>query len=283
MTAVEAHGGGNGQAPGPELRSVPAGIDPAVVERLLTTTVSVRKRLDLDRPVDRATVEQCLRLAMYAPSANNVQSWRWLVVTDPGMRAEIARYYNLAWQGHGAAIGGSARSRSRDEASSRRRTLQSAQWLADNLGRVPVHVIPCLVGRPPKDSESFAFDRLWQAEVEAVLGPCPERVDPHVSPAGLVRNGMFYGSILPAVWSFQLALRTYGLGSAITMIHLPFQHEVGKLLGLPSIATQICLLPVAYTRGTKFKVPPRRDPAQYIHWNGWAPGDDGARRQGGAP
>ena len=56
-----------------------AGFDLTETDRLLTTTRAVRKRLDLERPVEREVVLDCLRVAMQAPSGGNTQPWRWLV------------------------------------------------------------------------------------------------------------------------------------------------------------------------------------------------------------
>ena len=63
-----------------------------------------------------------------------------------------------------------------------------------------------------------------------------------------------FGSIFPAVWSFQLALRSRGLGSALTTLHLFREQEAAKLLGIPENVMQVALLPVAYTKGTDFKI-----------------------------
>lgn len=244
--------------------------DLETVDRLLTTTRTIRRRLDLERPVERHVIEECLQLAVHAPSANNMQTWRWLVVTDDEKRERIAELYRWAWQVHSAAIAGAGRRRSRAEAESHRRTFASAQWLADNLALVPVHVIPCVVGKPPDEEESRAIERGWQADFGRALGPSPRRStrEPR-SVAGLLRNAMYFGSIFPAVWSFQLALRSRGLGSCITMVHLPFEQDVADILKIPSLVTQICLLPVAYVRGPDLQPAPRRSATSMTYWNGW--------------
>lgn len=254
---------------GVDRANVPPGMELATVEQLLTTTVAVRRRLDLDRPVPRSVIERCLRLAVHAPSANNVQRWRWIVISDPVKRSKVAELYRIAFQAHTAAIGGSPRSRSRRDAASNRRTLESAQWLSDNLDRVPVHVIPCVAGQPPREADSAAIGEAWQRDGARLFGPEPDRRTRRDA-AGFVRNAMYFGSIFPAIWSFQLALRGHGLGSAITLPHLIFQNEVAALLGIPSLVTQVCLLPVAYTRGTEFRPAPRRDPARLTYWDGWS-------------
>jgi nitroreductase len=195
--------------------------DLAETDRLLATTRAVRKRLDLDRPVERDVVLDCLRLAVQAPTGGNQQGWRWMVVTDADKRAAIADAYNAAGAGYPQT----------------KRVYESAYALTETLARVPVHVIPCIQGR----------------------------ID-------LGHNGTAaaaYGSILPAVWSFNLALRSRGLGSVFTTLHLFKEKEVGELLGIPQDFTQVALLPVAYTLGTDFK-PAARPPIETItYWDSW--------------
>ena len=199
-------------------------LDRSTVDHLLSTTRAVRKRLDLTRPVPDAVIEECLRLAIQAPTGSNRQAWHWVVVTDPGKRAALADWYR---QGFGPYMG----QRRGDELS---RVAQSAVWLAERLENVPVHVIPCI-----RDHTGG---------------------HPH---AGL------YGSIYPAVWSFQLALRSRGLGSVLTTLHLAHAQEAAELLGIPEGMIQAGLLPVAYYTGGDFK-PARRRPVEEItYWDEW--------------
>jgi nitroreductase len=207
--------------------------DTAETDRLLTTTRAVRKRLDLQRPVEAAVIMECLRLATQAPTGGNVQGWRWLVVDDADKRAALAELYRRAATpylgGHRKRLG---------EAASAQMTavLDSSDYLADHLHEVPVHVVPCVLGNLPTTN----------AEV-----------------AG------FYGSILPAIWSFQLALRSRGLGSTYTTLHLAFEAEARDVLGIPETVTQAALIPVAYTVGTDFKPASRRPIEEITYWNAW--------------
>jgi len=150
-------------------------LDLGVVDHLLTTTRAVRRRLDLDRPVEPEVVTNCLRLATYTPNAANTQRWRWLVVTDPGKRARLAELYCDTAR---ANTPPSAEQVRREFGAQMARIIDSGIHLADRLQDVPVHVIPC-VRRSPSESDIF--------EVATM-----------------------FGSILPAVWSFQLALRARG-------------------------------------------------------------------------
>jgi nitroreductase len=205
--------------------------DISETDRLLSTTRAVRKRLDLSRPVEPSAVLECLRLAVQAPTGSNSQSWRFVVVTDAAKRAELARMYREG----GADYLRSAAGREADAQT--KRVYDSALYLTDILGQVPVHVIPCIEGRA---------DNL-----------------PNLMSASM------YGSIMPAAWSFMLALRSRGLGSVWTTLHLFKETEAAALLGIPETVTQVALLPVAYTVGDEFK-PAARPPIEGItYWDEW--------------
>ncbi|MDT5138796.1 MAG: hypothetical protein QOD58_3058 [Mycobacterium sp.] len=206
-------------------------MDIASVDELLSTTRAVRKRLDLTRPVGREVILECIRLAMQAPTASNAQDWRWVVITDPAKRAAIADIYRSI----GAEYLAQAAATASDPQT--QRVYRSAQGLTDTLAQVPVHVIPCLL-QPIDDSNRLVAASAW-------------------------------ASIIPAGWSFLLALRSRGLGSVWTTMHLAKEREVGELLGIPPTVTQAALFPVAYTIGTDFR-PAARPPAETItFWDEW--------------
>jgi nitroreductase len=206
-------------------------MDIASVDELLSTTRAVRKRLDLTRPVGREVILECIRLAMQAPTASNTQDWRWVVITDPDKRAAIADIY----RGIGAEYLAQAAATASDPQT--QRVYRSAQSLTEILAHVPVHVIPCLL-QPIDDSNRLVAASAW-------------------------------ASIIPAGWSFLLALRSRGLGSVWTTMHLAKEREVAELLGIPSTVTQAALFPVAYTIGTDFR-PAARPPAETItFWDEW--------------
>jgi nitroreductase len=207
-------------------------LDRETVDHLLTTTRAVRKRLDLQRPVEPEVIEECLRLAIQAPTGGNSQGWRWIVVTDAHKRAALADMYRQVWGPYIAASRAASSGNAQQE-----RVMDSADYLADHLQEVPVHVIPCIYG-------SVASGQLVDA-------------------AGL------FGSILPAVWSFQLALRSRGLGSAFTTLHLPFAAQAAELLGIPDGVVQSALIPVAYFTGDDFQPAKRRPVEEITYWNGW--------------
>ena len=222
-------------------------MDLATVDHLLTSTRTVRKRLDLERPVERDVILECLRLAVQAPTGSNLQSWRWVVVTDEDKRAAVADVYKRA-------IGpyNSFWDKSIDPSDSKlRKVVDSSIYLERILEQVPVHVVPCALGTTAQ-SETFFENLGYGGE----------------SLRNLVASG-FYGSIWPAVWSFMLALRSRGLGSALTTMHLALEREMGELLGIPDTVTQVGLIPVAYFSGDDFRRAQRRPPEEITYWNGW--------------
>jgi nitroreductase len=209
--------------------------DIAMTDELLATTRAVRKRLDLDRPVPREVIMECLELAVQAPTGSNSQGWRWLVVDDPKKRKALADLYRRAGEGYLTAAGAQANEGGNEQT---KRVFSSALYLMENLHRAPVHLIPCVEGRPPEGA-----------------------------PAAMMAG--YFGSIFPAVWSFQLALRARGLGSALTTLHLLFEKEAAAILGIPDNVMQVALLPVAYTKGTDFQRAQRPPVASITHWNTW--------------
>jgi nitroreductase len=208
-------------------------------DELLTTTRSVRKRLDLGRPVPRELIEECLTIALQAPSGSNRQSWQWIVVTDPAQRAAVGAVYKKACDAYLESEGAAGRLFADDPSRSavQRRVHDSVAHLADHLGEVPVLVIPCLQvssGRLPSGNQ-----------------------------AGL------WGSILPAAWSYMLAARSRGLGTAWTTLHLQYEDEVAAILELPDGVYQAALIPTAYYTGDGFKPAPREPVSAVVHYDRW--------------
>jgi nitroreductase len=196
-------------------------LDLAVVDELLSTTRSVRRRLDLDRPLDRGVVDTCIELSLQAPTGGNAQGWRWLVVTDEKLRAGLADIYARS----AADYLTKRAAELKDSDPQNARVYGSAAYLVDVLHRVPVHVIPCIRGR--RTDDAFA-------------------------------NASLYGSILPSVWSFMLAARARNLGTVLTTLHLKNEAEAAALLGIPEGYLQIGLIPVAHTDPAVFKPVPGR-------------------------
>ena len=206
-------------------------MDLATADQLLTTTRSVRKRLDFTRPVEPELIERCLEIAIQAPSGSDRQGWHFVIVTDPALKQQIGDLYRASYSRY-------ARSGPQTGPGAARPQLRSSSdYLAEHFHEAPALVLFCYEGRPEQ--------------------PTP------AAQAGL------YGSILPAAWSFMLALRARGVGAAWTTLHLRYEHETAALLGLPANLTQAVLLPIAYFSGHDFRPAPRRPLAEHIHWNGW--------------
>jgi nitroreductase len=199
-------------------------------DELLSTTRAVRKRLDLERPVERDVVRECVELAVQAPSGSNVQRWHWLFIDEPDTKKALADIYRSVWAyayGPERLEGASAEDH---------RIYSSAQYLAEHMHEVPVLMVPLQWTRPAGENQ-----------------------------AG------YWGSLLPAVWSFCLAARSRGLGTAWTTMHLAEEQQAAELLDIPyDQCAQGGLIPVAYTKGTDFKPVVRKDLDQIIHWNRWS-------------
>jgi nitroreductase len=197
-------------------------MDLATVDQLLTTTRAVRRRLDLTRHVPAEVITDCVRLATQAPSAGDLQNWRWVAVTDSDRRAALAGIYRAATEEYIRA----ELEKSSDDV---RRRLGSALYLMEHLHEVPVHVL------------TYVF------EVDGIPTP------------------VLYGSIYPAVWSFQLALRSRGLGS--TPLYVPAEAEIAAVVGAPATARLAALLPVAYYTGDSFRPAERRPVEEVLSWD----------------
>jgi nitroreductase len=208
-------------------------------DELLSTTRSVRLRLDLTRPVARSLIEECLDLAQQAPSSGNQQGWSFVVVTEPEKRRALGALYKQGWDAYLQAISARvATERPGMPSSDVLRVYRSAQYLADHMGEVPVLVVPCISGR--------------------------------TEGAGIAEQASQWGSILPAVWSFMLAARARGLGTCWTTLHLRHEREAADVLGIPyDEVMQAALIPVAHTIGEDFQPGPRRPLETMVHWEQW--------------
>jgi nitroreductase len=208
------------------------------IERLLTTTRSARKSLDLDAHVDIDDIRECLRIALQAANGSNAQSWRWLVVTDPGLREKLAGLYREAYL---LRVGGQMLSDLMPAGTPEGRLMSSTEWLVENMANVPMLVIPCYQPYLPRIDGDESF---YQATL--------------------------YGSIFPPVWNFQLALHTRGYGTCITTLHLHRENAVRELLQIPEGYAQGCLLPVGRLRaGHTFRPAPRRPLEEVVAVDGW--------------
>jgi nitroreductase len=214
--------------------------DPLVLtaDDVLTTTRAVRKRLDFDRPVPRGLLLECLEVAVQAPTGSNRQEWQFVFVDDAEKKRAIADHYGRAWDAYSSGprpeyAEGDVRREHQP------RVVSSARYLRERMHEAPWLMIPCIRGRLREGATTAEQAGLW-------------------------------GSIVPAFWSFLLAARARGLGTAYTTLHLVYEREVAEILGIPfDQVTQAGLTPIAYYTGEDF-APAARVPLESItHWNGW--------------
>lgn len=199
-------------------------------DELLSTTRAVRKRLDLERPVEREVLEECLHLAQQAPTASYSQNWHFVVVTDAAKRAALGDLWRQVAYPY--------LSRGGKRSGQMARIGDAVVHLAEHIHEVPVHVIPCVMGRYEGRSNPLVAS--------------------------------MFGSIVPAAWSFMLAARSRGLGSVWTTFHLIHERDAAEILGIPyDEVTQVALIPVAYTKGTDFKPGTRKPLDTMVHWEAW--------------
>ena len=205
--------------------------DLAQTDRLLLTTKQVRKRLDFERPVPRDVLLECIDIASRAPMGSNLERNKWLIVEDPELKRKIGDLYRRNAADY---LDQSEAFKSDDRGS---RVVSSAKYLAERMHEVPAMVIP------------LRLDRVENASSGEQSG--------------------WYGSVLPGVWSFQMALRSRGIGSCWTTLHLGYEAEVAELLGIPDTVTQVAMLPVGYYTGDSFSVTPRRPAAEITFIDRW--------------
>lgn len=199
-------------------------LDPSRIDEVLATTRAVRRRLDLERPVDNQILLDCIDLAEQAPTGGNLGSRRWIIVRDPAVKAQLGELYRES----ALPFMSAAAEKLRGTGHPQERVMESAVHLAEHLSEVPAIVIPTIIGRHDGGSRPGLFD-----------------------------------SVIQAAWSFCLALRARGLGTTWVTAALQDEAKVKEILGIPEHMTEIVLFPVAYTKGTDFRRAPRR-PAREI-------------------
>jgi nitroreductase len=208
------------------------------LDELLMTTRSVRKRLDLGRPVPRELITECLDVAFQAPNGSNQEHWDWIVIDDPDLRLAVAEIYRGGMQDQIDRVVPPGGPRADYTRPGQPAISSSVMHLREHLHQVPALLVPVI----------------------------PWRMDN----ATIFLQASLWGSILPAVWNFMLALRARGLGSAWTTIHLHREQAMAELLGIPfDTHTQAGLFPIAWTVGTDFKAASRTPAADTVRWNSW--------------
>ncbi len=224
-----------------------SGFDLNQTDRLLTTTRAVRKRLDLEREVSDDVIFTCIDLAEQAPTGGNDASRRWLVIRDQDLKNQLGELY--------AEVGTlfvNARGRLDGTGHPKEQVVSSSAYLVENFAKVPVLVMCAIWGIHDNSGRPGLFD-----------------------------------SAIPSAWSFNLALRSRGLGTAYATMLNDKTDEVSELLGIPEGVTTLVCFPVAHTIGHDFSPAPRRPAAQITYFDQWgftrelASADGSARIQDG--
>ena len=207
---------------------------------VLNTTRAVRKRLDFSRPVEDDVIRECVATAMQAPSGSNLMTMQFVVVKDAEKRQAIGEIYKQCWAIYSSMpqFAGAIKKEGESEQAQQDRVVDSATYLSEHMADAPALVLGCTAGR--------------------------------VDGAPAMMSASLMGNILPGMWSFMLAARARGLGTAWTTISLMMEKEVADIVGIPfDEVQQACLTPLAYTVGTDFKRAMRPDPDSIIHWDTW--------------
>jgi len=211
--------------------------DLAHTDGLLTTTRAVRKRLDLTRPVPRQLILDCVRISTQGPAGGNHQKWRWVIVDDPDKKQVIADAYRRTYAPY---IEQQQRAVERaGNQGEKNAIIDSSMHLADVLQDVPVLAIPCALGSPDDAGSIGGAAQGW------------------------------WGSVIPSIWSYCLAARSRGLGTAWTTLHLGDEATVAEALGIPATVTQLACIPTAFHTGNDFKPATRKPAEQVTYWNTW--------------
>ncbi len=211
-------------------------------DELLSTTRAVRKRLDFDRPVEDQIIRECVDMAMQSPSGSNNMTMQFVVVRDPAKRAALGEIYKQCYGIYSSMDGVYIRSIDKGEEmanAQQQRSADSADFLGEHMGDAPALIIPC-----------SAAGRL--------------------DGAAAMMSASMLANVVPAMWSFMLAARARGLGTCWTTVHLMMEQQAADVLGIPfDSVQQICLSPLAYTKGTDFRPAARPDADSIIHWDSW--------------
>jgi len=219
------------------------------IDEVLTTTRTVRLRLDFSREVESEVVVECLAMAQQASVGSNQEYWRFVLVSDNDQKSKVAKLYREVWnetvegpleRGEAATVtrlSPDARGTTREQ-ERQARILRGVKYLVDHLELVPIIMVACS------------------------CAPTPRR------PLGGAASG-YYGSIFPFVWSFQLALRSRGIGSVLATAIVHRADELKEILELPAAFVPITMVPLAYTKGTNFKPAFRRPLDEIFRWDRW--------------
>ena len=211
-------------------------IDQGQADLLLTTTRALREDMDLERPVERSVIEECVKIAIQAPQGSPLPTEHFLIIMDAEKRRRIAEIYRTSCYAfldkHEAQI-------TDDDAESvaKREKFGSLRWQADIFDQIPALVIVLKNGR--------------------------------VETTDTLPLASFFGGIMPIAWSFMLALRARGLGGCWMSLLTGHEKESGQILGIPENVTQTVLIPVGYYKPGAVAPAMRELAREQIHWDTW--------------
>lgn len=203
--------------------------DVEAVDHLLRTTRSVRKRLDFDRDVADQLLFDCIDVAEQAPSGGNDASRRWIVVRDQQTKDRLGEIYRR----NGAFMINVA-DRLDGSGHGKEQVFNSSAYLVEHFAEAPVLVIAAIWGVHDDSGRPGLFD-----------------------------------SVIQSAWSFNLALRARGLGTAWTTLLNASVEELADILAIPEGVTTIVTFPVAYTKGTDFRSVARRPAEEITYFDRW--------------
>lgn len=212
-------------------------MDINTIDLALTTTRTVRKRLDLTRTVPENVIAECIEIATFAPSGSNRQGWHFVVVTDAELKQKVGELYRRSFHIYLQAIRAQQPSTAGADVQPLDKVLDSAIYLSEHMGEVPALILVCGDGR--------------------------------VEDGGTMAQAGFYGSLLPAAWSLMVALNARGIGSAWTTLHLRYEREVAEVLGIPQSVTQAVLIPIGYLKDGPSTQAKRKPSRERTYWNKW--------------
>ena len=195
---------------------------------IIRTTRSMR-RLKPD-PVPDGLIRQILEAGTCAANGGNMQTWRFLVVTDPGVKQTVGALYKKVWDeqaGPRYRAGAPAPGQSKEKFD---RMIDAAQHLADHIHEAPVWIVPC-------------------------------------GPAG-ARTRSSGSSVYPAVQNMLLAARALGLGATLTTVYLAYDKESDAAFGLPEGIGSYAILPIGWPVG-RFGPVRRANLADVVRGSTW--------------
>jgi nitroreductase len=186
-----------------------------------------------DRPIPEHVLWDVLDAATRGPTGGNRQAWGWVVVTDPAIKEPVAQWYREGWQRAYGPRREEVLGAAPSDTGLSPAAYRATEHLADHIQEAPVWVIPVL--RNAADSR-----------------------DPRLG-----------ASIYGAVQQLTLAARAHGLGSTLTSFHVAHEEELRTLLGLPTDALSMALVPLGYPARGRWAQPKRQPVEGVVHWNTW--------------